>query len=376
MKSKLFTLALLSVGLSLSAQVGINTNQPQASLDVMGSPSNVNKLDGIIAPRLTGVELKAKNYKAAQTGAVVYVTAADTAPTGQTINVTSPGNYYFDGALWQKQIGTDWQVKGNAKGEITTTTEVLGSAPASVNYLGTQGVADLVLVTSNKVHGVLDVAGGLTGGGEAGSFMAWGNGNSINNISNNIALGKGNTANATIEAVPAIAIGLGNIVTGGGKAFGSGNTAATANSFAFGVGNKTGNSVSVAVGAGNIASNGGFAFGSANTVTLNNFAFGNNNNVTGAKGGIALGIQGTADTDQSVYANKVHAFFNQGNGSDTVLGINMIPTASTTSGAAIQIKGTAAASNNCTSAEEGAIRYNAAAKKHEGCDGTFWRIFY
>jgi len=33
-------------------------------------------------------------------GAMVYVTAADTAPAGQTINVTTPGYYAFDGTVW------------------------------------------------------------------------------------------------------------------------------------------------------------------------------------------------------------------------------------------------------------------------------------
>lgn len=308
MKNKLFTLALLSVGFSTFAQVGINTGQPKASLDVVGFPSDANKLDGIIAPRLTGTQLKAKNYTASQTGALVYVTAVDAAPSGQTVNVITPGNYYFDGTLWQRQTGTDWQVKGNANGEIVTTTETLGGAPLSANYLGTKGSADLVLITADKVHGVLDTSGVLAGGGEAGSSMSWGSGNSINTVSNNIALGKGNTANASAATIPAIAIGSGNSATGGGKAFGTGNTAGTANSFAFGANNKTGNSVAVAVGLGNIASNGGFAFGATNTVTLNNFAFGSTNNASGVSGAIAIGIQGTAAADQSVYANKMHVF--------------------------------------------------------------------
>lgn len=377
MKNKLFTLALLSVGFSLSAQVGIETGQPQASLDVTGFPSDTNKLDGIIAPRLTGTQLKAKNYTAAQTGALVYVTTVDTTPSGQTVNVISPGNYYyFDGALWQRQTGTDWQLKGNASGEIVTTTETLGNAPLSGNYLGTKGSADLVLITADKVHGVLDTSGVLTGGGEAGSSMSWGSGNTINTVSNSIALGKGNTANASVATVPAIAIGSGNSATGGGKAFGTGNTAGTANSFVFGANNKAGNSVAVAVGLGNIATNGGFAFGATNTVTLNNFAFGSNNNASGVSGAIAMGIQGTAAADQSVYANKMHVFFNQGNATNTILGINMVPTASTASGASIQIKGIATSTGTCTTAEEGAIRYNTTTKAHEGCNGTAWKAFY
>ncbi|RTZ49955.1 hypothetical protein EJ377_07460 [Chryseobacterium arthrosphaerae] len=91
MKNKLFTLALLSAGLPILAQVGINTGSPQATLDVTGTPETASKLDGIIAPRLTGAQLKAKSYTSAQTGALVFVTAAETAPSGQTAEVLSPG---------------------------------------------------------------------------------------------------------------------------------------------------------------------------------------------------------------------------------------------------------------------------------------------
>lgn len=82
-------------------QVGINTPTPQATLDVVGVPTSTSKLDGIIAPRLTGDQLRTKIYTAAQTGALVYVTVPDSAPSGQTINVNSVGYYYFDGTIWK-----------------------------------------------------------------------------------------------------------------------------------------------------------------------------------------------------------------------------------------------------------------------------------
>lgn len=84
----------------LFSQVGIGTPTPQATLDVTGMPTNTTKLDGIIAPRLTGVQLRGKTYTTAQTGALVYVTAADTAPANQTIDVTATGYYYFNGTKW------------------------------------------------------------------------------------------------------------------------------------------------------------------------------------------------------------------------------------------------------------------------------------
>lgn len=80
------------------AQVGINTSSPNATLDVKGN--NIAVPDGIIAPRLTGQQLRAKTYTPVQEGAMIYVTAADPAPAGQTINVTDAGYFYFNGNQW------------------------------------------------------------------------------------------------------------------------------------------------------------------------------------------------------------------------------------------------------------------------------------
>lgn len=103
MKSVLVTL-FVTMGLNLSAQnVGINTNTPEATLQVVGAPNSNSIPDGIIPPSLTGEQLKAKDavYTATQTGAIVYVTAAAAPVTPKTVGVTAPGFYYFDGAVWQ-----------------------------------------------------------------------------------------------------------------------------------------------------------------------------------------------------------------------------------------------------------------------------------
>ncbi|MFP3593826.1 hypothetical protein [Chryseobacterium sp. SIMBA_038] len=99
-----FVVSLFSIA---NAQVGIDTPTPKASLDVTGKPANSSSLDGIIPPRITGDQLRAKTYTTSQTGAQVYVTAADSAPAGQTVNVRSIGNYYFDGNVWKYMPGTD-----------------------------------------------------------------------------------------------------------------------------------------------------------------------------------------------------------------------------------------------------------------------------
>ena len=81
-------------------RVGINTSTPAATLDVVASPSNTTRIDGFIAPRLKGSELKAKDglYTADQDGAIVYVTEAlaSANTSTKTANVTSIGYYYFD----------------------------------------------------------------------------------------------------------------------------------------------------------------------------------------------------------------------------------------------------------------------------------------
>ena len=80
--------------------VGINTESPKATLHVLGSPTDTSKLDGIIAPIITGDELAAKTYGTDQTGAILYVTASATNKTGQVSNVSYPDYYYFNGTKW------------------------------------------------------------------------------------------------------------------------------------------------------------------------------------------------------------------------------------------------------------------------------------
>ncbi|WP_106915845.1 tail fiber domain-containing protein [Chryseobacterium aurantiacum] len=127
--------------LTTSGSFGINTQTPQATLDVTLRPATANLPEGIIAPRITGNALKAKNalYLAAQNGTLVYVTTADTAPTGKTVNVTSPGYYYYDAAtsIWIKLV-TDvsaWKPGGNTE--------------SSEKTLGTNNNYDLPFVTNN-----------------------------------------------------------------------------------------------------------------------------------------------------------------------------------------------------------------------------------
>lgn len=79
-------------------QIGINTETPAATLDIVASSTAAATAEGFIAPRLTGEQLAAKNaaYGMTQNAVIVYVTSADPAAAGKTKYVTSAGYYYYD----------------------------------------------------------------------------------------------------------------------------------------------------------------------------------------------------------------------------------------------------------------------------------------
>ncbi len=85
-----------------TGNVGVNTDDPKATLDVKKSAAT-DHVAGIIAPYVTGTDLKDANtaglYGAAQNAAIVYVTDPNGAESGQekqTKYVTEEGYYYFD----------------------------------------------------------------------------------------------------------------------------------------------------------------------------------------------------------------------------------------------------------------------------------------
>ena len=139
---------LYTVFLSLTtvqAQVGVGTTTPKATLDIVGEPTNTSELDGIIAPRLTGNQLRAKFYTSAQTAAIVYVTVADSAPAGQTIDVTQKGYYYFNATKWilMAPESEDWKITGNA------------NTSAATNFIGTTNDVNVVFKRFDIQSGIL-----------------------------------------------------------------------------------------------------------------------------------------------------------------------------------------------------------------------------
>lgn len=151
MKKVFYSITLLLCTMAFG-QIGINSSSPKATLDIVKNPTNVNLPDGIIAPRLTGDQLKAKDALYikttstvdGQTGTVVFVTTSVTGtPVGKTINVTSPGYYYFDGDVWKK-----------LNDSVTpTTTTFTNSRPGAVKIAMNQ--SSFLTLNGTQAYGLL-----------------------------------------------------------------------------------------------------------------------------------------------------------------------------------------------------------------------------
>jgi hypothetical protein len=88
------TMFLLSFNLFFS-QVGINTPDPKASLDISAKTTDGSQPERIIAPRLTGDQIKAgdASYGADQKG-TLSMQYQLLVPSTKTANITEEG-YYF-----------------------------------------------------------------------------------------------------------------------------------------------------------------------------------------------------------------------------------------------------------------------------------------
>lgn len=155
MQKNITILSALLLSVAVLGQIGVNTPDPKATLDIAASPSDLTKVDGVLAPRLTGNQLKAKDglYLAAQTGSIVYVTAAAVPTTTKTVNITTGGYYYFDGAVWQKlangAAAEPWNVEGT-------------TSPATANSENIYQTGNVAIGTPYPTTGVsLDVRGAV-----------------------------------------------------------------------------------------------------------------------------------------------------------------------------------------------------------------------
>ncbi|MCP1298824.1 hypothetical protein NK356_06585 [Chryseobacterium sp. S0630] len=147
MKNTNITLLMLTAllfSIPAYAQVGINNTSPKATLDITAKTTNGTAPEGLIPPRLTGDQIKAADaqYTAAQTGAMIYATAAVTSVSPKTANITAEGYYFFDGAAWQKVSGSDDTTNDAWMNDTANAMVKLGTlADGTTRTAGTEFVA-------------------------------------------------------------------------------------------------------------------------------------------------------------------------------------------------------------------------------------------
>ena len=204
--------------------VGINTSTPAATLDVTASPSISTRIDGFIAPRLKGSELKAKDglYTTAQDGTIVYVTEAVSGVTNKTANVTSIGYYYFDKTL---DSGSGQWVK------VRNGYDPSGTEPWYNQADGTQATSNTQNIYQNGRVGIKKTTDFITGSDlDVKGSIRGGNAKIYSSGTTQVIVGSNSLAFGSASE----ASGEGTI------AIGSNSIASKKNSFALGNGAKTG----------------------------------------------------------------------------------------------------------------------------------------
>lgn len=146
MKKRYLLPIFILFGYSISAQVGINTEDPKATLDVRAVASTTVP-DGIIPPRLTGNQLEAKQamYGNDQDGAIVYVTAGATTTGPKTVGVITTGLYVYDAyannfsgaGLWKALPTSGTNTSGTGDGAYSSRVSgTLSLLNLGINLLG------------------------------------------------------------------------------------------------------------------------------------------------------------------------------------------------------------------------------------------------
>lgn len=127
---------------NIQAQVGINTTNPQATLDIRASDSsNPSTIDGILIPKID--VFPSTNPGTEQQGLLVYLTTA--------VSDKLPGFYYWDHPTtsWipiqgSSTANTAWNIEGNAE------------TIAGTHFIGTTDAAPLNFRVDNTQSGRID----------------------------------------------------------------------------------------------------------------------------------------------------------------------------------------------------------------------------
>lgn len=144
-KAVLLTAIVFLSCIKSNAQIGINTNSPTATLDIVAKNTigNSTNVDGVLLPRVD--RQRAKSMASIPTSTLIYVNDITTGTqSGTTANMDTVGYYYFDGSIWVKLITTTNSTFGsniyNSDGTLTgPRTVTQGANPLTFTTTATNG---------------------------------------------------------------------------------------------------------------------------------------------------------------------------------------------------------------------------------------------
>lgn len=161
MKKIIIPILLISSTYAYS-QVGINTADPKASLDITAknATGTTTNADGLLIPRVD--RQRAQSMNGVETSTMIYVNNISTGSlTGTTINVDVVGYYYFNGTVWVKLntpagpvIDTNiYNTNGTLTGDRTVTQDDkrLAFISNAVNGFSVDGTTLSVDTQNNRI---------------------------------------------------------------------------------------------------------------------------------------------------------------------------------------------------------------------------------
>ena len=148
MNKTLLIVVAMFFATTISAQVGVGTQTPKATLEIVGDPTNLNKIDGVLIPRISRekaitmigdlVSTEVENSTLVYVDDITGYSQNDTSVASQ---INSPGYYYFKKSTskWAKLTDYDdvtgivsnnsyWAPQAtNVNPKVSTNTENIAS---------------------------------------------------------------------------------------------------------------------------------------------------------------------------------------------------------------------------------------------------------
>ena len=146
----LLLLALFGASEFAQSQVGINTKDPKATLDIHSLSTTPTTPEGLIVPSLTRQQTISKDavYDNTLIGAIIYVTDLSGTLTTKTRAINRIGYYTFDGTMWIPFQKEPWNKVGTNQASTENTDDIYSNGTVTIN--STSALASMALTVAGQ----------------------------------------------------------------------------------------------------------------------------------------------------------------------------------------------------------------------------------